>query len=117
MSEGGGSAPKVLDRTHLATFTGGDPALEAELFALFEAQIEACIGRMSGAAPRDDQAWRDAAHTLKGAARGVGAMALGEACAAAETRPHDAGALEAVMKAAGAVRDAMRDARGGPGAG
>ncbi|MGY6627407.1 MAG: Hpt domain-containing protein [Oceanicaulis sp.] len=102
----------MLDRAHLAQYSGGDAALEGELFALLDAQIEACTGRMARAAPGEDQAWRDAAHTLKGAARGVGAMQLGEACAAAETRPHDAGALEAVMTASAAAREAMRQARG-----
>jgi HPt (histidine-containing phosphotransfer) domain-containing protein len=112
VSEGEAAAPKVLDRAHLARYTGGDAALEAELFALLDGQIEACIGRLSQVTPGDDQAWRDAAHTLKGAARGVGAMQLGEACAAAENRPHDPAALEAVMSAAAAARDAMRKARG-----
>jgi HPt (histidine-containing phosphotransfer) domain-containing protein len=110
VSEGG--AAKVLDRAHLAQYSGGDAALEGELFALLEAQIEACTGRMARAAPGEDQVWRDAAHTLKGSARGVGAMQLGEACEAAESRPHDAGALEAVMSAATAARAAMQDARG-----
>lgn len=110
MSEGG--VGQVLDRAHLAQYSGGDAALEAELFALLEAQIEACTGRMARAAPGDAQTWRDAAHTLKGSARGVGAMQLGEACEAAETRPHDAAALEAVMTEAAAAREAMRQARG-----
>lgn len=112
MSEGGAAGPQVLDRAHLAQYSGGDAALEGELFALLESQIEACTGRMARAAPGGDQAWRDAAHTLKGAARGVGAMQLGDACEAAETRPHDAGALEAVMSAAAAARAAMKGARG-----
>lgn len=112
MSEGGAAGPRVLDRVHLAQYSGGDAALEAELFALLDAQIEACTGRMARAVPGEDQVWRDAAHTLKGAARGVGAMQLGEACAAAESRPHDAAALEAVMSAAGAARAAMEDKRG-----
>ncbi|MCH8489310.1 MAG: Hpt domain-containing protein [Oceanicaulis sp.] len=112
MSEGEAAGPKVLDRTHLALYSGGDAALEAELFALLEGQIEACTTRMAQAASGETQAWRDAAHTLKGAARGVGAMQLGEACEAAETRPLDAGALQAVITAAEAARDAMRAARG-----
>jgi HPt (histidine-containing phosphotransfer) domain-containing protein len=112
VSDGEAAGPKVLDRAHLALYSGGDAALEAELFGLLQGQIEACMARMSQAAPGEDQVWRDAAHTLKGAARGVGAMQLGEACAMAETRPHDAGALEAVMNAAKAARDAMKAARG-----
>lgn len=117
MSEAEGGGPKVLDRAHLAMYSGGDAALEAELFGLLEGQIEACVVRMSQAAPGDAQAWRDAAHTLKGAARGVGAMQLGEACATAETRPHDRAALEAVMTAAEAARAAMQAARGESGIG
>lgn len=111
MSAGEHGGLKVLDRAHLAQYSGGDAALEAELFALLEGQIEACTQRMAQAAPGEDQAWRDAAHTLKGAARGVGAMQLGEACAAAETRPHNPAALEAVRTAAKAARYAMQAAR------
>ena len=112
MSDGEAAGLKVLDRAHLALYSGGDAALEAELFGLLQGQIEACLARMSQAAPGADQVWRDAAHTLKGAARGVGAMQLGEACAAAETRPHDADALQAVKSAADAARDAMKAAHG-----
>ncbi len=112
MNDGEHDGLKVLDRAHLARYSGGDAALEAELFGLLDGQIEACLARMSQAEPGDAQAWRDAAHTLKGAARGVGAMQLGEACAAAETRPHDADALQAVNTAASAARDAMKAARG-----
>ena len=31
-----------------------------------------------------DEGWRDAAHTVRGAASGIGAQALADACAAAE---------------------------------
>lgn len=113
MSDGEAAGLKVLDRAHLALYSGGDAALEAELFGLLQDQIEACLARMSQAAPGADQVWRDAAHTLKGAARGVGAMQLGEACAAAEACPLDRDALEALIKAAQAARDAMRAARAG----
>ncbi len=95
----------VLDRDHLAQYTGGDAALEAELFGLLTSQIDNCIGKMRDAA--DASAWQTAAHTLKGAARGVGAMALGEACAAAETRPQDEAALAAVIAEAEKACKAM----------
>lgn len=98
------SAP-VLDREHLALYSGGDPALEAELFALLGAQIADCTARMRAANSAED--WRAAAHTLKGAARGVGAKALGEACAAAEDRPLDGAALDAVEAQAVRARSAM----------
>ncbi|MCW5724188.1 MAG: Hpt domain-containing protein [Maricaulaceae bacterium] len=75
-------APAILDRTHLARYTGGDAALEAELLALLKQSAARSLAAMEHAA--SDQAWRDAAHTLKGAARGVGAFALAEACERAE---------------------------------
>lgn len=76
-----GSAP-VFDREHLARYTSGDAALEAELFGLLKEQAERCLNAMQTAA--DGNAWRAAAHTLKGASRGVGAFELAEACQRAE---------------------------------
>ena len=102
------SAP-VLDRDHLARYTDGDAALEAELFSLLRGQIEACGARLE-AAGDDAGAWRDAAHTLKGAARGVGAMALADACEAAEDKPQDEEALAAIRAAADAAMAAMEQA-------
>jgi HPt (histidine-containing phosphotransfer) domain-containing protein len=107
------SAP-VLDREHLARYTDGDAALEAELFSLLRGQIEACSARLT-AAGDDADAWRDAAHTLKGAARGVGAMALADACEAAEDKPQDETALAAVRAAADAAVAAMDAASSAPG--
>jgi HPt (histidine-containing phosphotransfer) domain-containing protein len=98
----------VLDRDHLAQYTGGDAALEAELFGLLSSQIEACLARLKAA--RADPDWSDAAHTLKGAARGVGAMALGEACARAESKPRDTNALAAIEAEAEKAREAMAQA-------
>jgi len=71
-----------IDYDHLAAYTGGDRALEAEVFALFQNQVEAWLRLLTPAASDDD--WSAAAHSLKGSARGVGANALAEACARAE---------------------------------
>ncbi len=101
------SAP-VLDRDHLARYTAGDAALEAELFGLLSSQIDACIARLKTATA--EAGWRDAAHTLKGAARGVGAMALGEACAQAEIQPLNDNALAAVEAEAARAQAAMNAA-------
>ncbi|MEQ8406451.1 MAG: Hpt domain-containing protein [Oceanicaulis sp.] len=95
----------VLDRDHLARYTVGDSGLEAELFALLDGQIEACTRTLRTTA--DAEAWAAAAHTLKGAARGVGAMALGAACERAEARPLDPSALAAVLAAAEDARAAI----------
>ncbi|WP_417477334.1 Hpt domain-containing protein [Maricaulis sp.] len=75
----------LFDAAHLARYTGGDPELKAELLALMCEQAERCIGLISSASDHDR--WTSALHTLKGAARGVGAFALGEACEAAEDAP------------------------------
>jgi HPt (histidine-containing phosphotransfer) domain-containing protein len=96
----------VLDRDHLSRYTAGDPGLEAELFALLDAQIDACISALADACENADL-WARAAHTLKGASRGVGAMKLGEACEAAEARPLDPAALALVRDEAEDARAAM----------
>ncbi|WP_421791005.1 Hpt domain-containing protein [Hyphobacterium sp.] len=72
----------IFDRAHLSQYTDGDEALEAELVGLLKEQAARCLAAMETAA--DENAWKAAAHTLKGAARGVGAFALGEACQRAE---------------------------------
>lgn len=95
----------VLDRDHLAQYTGGDAALEAELFGLLSAQIDSCISQLRST--RAEAGWAQAAHTLKGAARGVGAMALGEACAEAEHHPLDEDALAQIEAEAVRARQAM----------
>ena len=73
----------VFDHDHLKRFTDGDAALEAELAGLLFAQADRCIEIMKTATDVDN--WSAAVHTLKGAARGVGAVALSEACEQVET--------------------------------
>jgi HPt (histidine-containing phosphotransfer) domain-containing protein len=53
-----------------------------EVLAAFRHQAELWLRLLDPEAP--DRSWRDAAHSIKGAARGVGAVALAEACEAAE---------------------------------
>jgi HPt (histidine-containing phosphotransfer) domain-containing protein len=73
----------LFDAAHLARYTGGDTALKAELLDLMCTQARRCIALMATAPDRES--WIAATHTLKGAARGVGAFALGDACEAVET--------------------------------
>jgi len=73
----------AIDYDHLAQYTGGDSELEAEVFALFINQIESWSRLLEPDAADED--WAAAAHSLKGSARGVGAVELAEACAKAET--------------------------------
>ena len=77
---------RPIDLDHLDRYTGGDRALNAEILALFDGQCRDMMARLEALAsgPGDTKAWRDIAHTLKGAARGIGAFALGDAAAEAE---------------------------------
>ncbi|WP_300555977.1 Hpt domain-containing protein [Maricaulis sp.] len=84
-----------FDRAHLMQYTGEDEALQRELVSLMLDQARRCTGMM--AAAREPSEWRTAAHTLKGAARGVGAFALGELCDQAEELPQMAWAGAAVQ--------------------
>jgi HPt (histidine-containing phosphotransfer) domain-containing protein len=67
----------AIDLVHLARQTGGDHELERELLCLFSQQ---CIRHLRTIhAAEDAQTRMDAAHTLKGAARAVGAWQVAEA--------------------------------------
>lgn len=84
----------VIDLEHLARYTGGDRALNAEILRLFDGQVTEMVGQLHTIlAARDLKRWKEVTHTIKGAARGVGAFAMGEAAAAAE--PVDLGTARA----------------------
>lgn len=75
----------AVDLAHLARYTGGDVALNAEILRLFDGQATEMVERLQLILDaRDARSWREVTHTLKGAARGIGAFALGDAAAAAE---------------------------------
>ena len=74
-----------IDLEHLARYTGGEKALNAEILRLFDGQVTDMVGQLNAVlAVRDLKRWREITHTIKGAARGVGAFGMGEAAAAAE---------------------------------
>ena len=72
----------LLDLDHLDRYVAGDAVLRDEVLTIFEEQAATWLRTLDPRA--DDQAWRDAAHSLKGAARGVGAWDVGHACEQAE---------------------------------
>lgn len=72
----------LLDLDHLDRYVAGDTILRDEVLSIFEEQAASWLRTLDPKA--DDQAWRDAAHSLKGASRGVGAWEVGHACEAAE---------------------------------
>ena len=79
----------AVDFNYLETYAGGDMALVEEVLGLFREQAAIWVRLLDPAA--EGEAWRDAAHTLKGSARGIGAQALATACEAAEQAPADVG--------------------------
>ena len=84
-----------IDLVHLQRMTLGDAALEREVLAMFAAQAARLIEALT-VLPPDSGAM---VHTLKGAARAVGACEVGNA----------AERLEAVLKSEGGVADQLAD--------
>jgi HPt (histidine-containing phosphotransfer) domain-containing protein len=82
-----------VDFGYLESFAAGDRQVISEVLALFRQQAQLWAGSLSAT----DPGWRDVVHTIKGAARGVGANALGDACARAEAEGE--GELPAVRAA------------------
>jgi HPt (histidine-containing phosphotransfer) domain-containing protein len=70
----------TVDFDDLEGFAAGDMQVVTEVLALFREQAEGWQARLD--APGDG--WRDLVHTMKGAARGIGARALGDVCDRAE---------------------------------
>ena len=103
-------AKAAVDLTHLARYTGGDEELNAEVLSLFDGQASELVARLQSIlAARDTTSWRDIAHTLKGAARGIGAFGLGDAAAFAEAvDPGDQAAATPALAALKANADDVR---------
>ncbi len=72
----------LIDLVHLSKYTLGNRDLESELLSLFRCQTNVYLERMSASSSPKD--WKDAAHSLKGSARGVGAWAVADHAEAAE---------------------------------
>lgn len=74
------STGETVDFGYLERFAAGDRRVVREVLELFLQQAQIWAPQLE-AAP---DGWRDVAHTIKGAARGVGAKVLGDLCEAAE---------------------------------
>jgi HPt (histidine-containing phosphotransfer) domain-containing protein len=72
-----------IDLKHLDQYVCGDAALLDEILTIFEEQAEMWMSRFD--ADLSDEDWRNAAHALKGASRGVGAWVIGDLCEHGET--------------------------------
>lgn len=72
----------AVDFGHLESYAAYDAGVIDEVLALFREQSSLWLRLMD---PKEGaEGWRDGAHTLKGAALGVGAFQLAEVCSAAE---------------------------------
>ena len=94
-----------IDLAHLGRYTAGDARLERELLELFVRSAGDCLARLAAAA--ETRAWGEAAHSLRGAALGIGATRMAALAATAETLgPGEAGrdTLAALAAALAEVR-------------
>ena len=76
-------------KNYLEGFAAGDSDVVDEVLGLFREQAAIWGPMLEAGQP----GWRDAAHTVKGMARGIGAFALGDACEAAEAGTGSLGAV------------------------
>lgn len=106
----------AIDLEQLKMMTSGDAALAVEALGIFRQSADLWSRLLDAQA--DPAQWADAAHGIKGAARSIGAMALGDACEAAEIMgrkggptPAEAGvAISTVKDRLGEALEAMADA-------
>ncbi len=91
----------ILDQAHFDHMTGADRALQLEILGLFKMQVDGWRGTFASGA-----GWREAVHTMKGSARGIGLMRLAEACEAAETAD-EAGRGAALVRVETALGEAL----------
>ena len=94
------TAERPIDLDHLNRYTGGDSGLNAEILKLFEDQCRSTLAQLEELAKDDGaggKAWHQLTHTLKGAARGVGAFDLADIAAEAEKIPADRAAATEIL--------------------
>ena len=106
----------AVDIEHLSRYTGGDESLNAEVLHLFDVQTSELVDRLNNILDaRDAKSWKEITHTLKGAARGVGAFSLADAAAAAEPidpirdRGNASIAIQTLKSSAVAVQDFIKN--------
>ncbi len=97
-----------IDHVHLARYTFGNRALEIEVLQLFTDQAPDYLEALRVA--DTEKAWRDAAHTLKGSARAVGAVRVADRAERAEAlvASRDRAARESAIQA---IAEALEEAR------
>ncbi len=76
------TSSRPVDLVHLSRYTLGDLALEREVLRLFCTQSFLCLDQLRVAQSGKD--WIDAAHSLKGSARAIGAWGVADCAERAE---------------------------------
>jgi HPt (histidine-containing phosphotransfer) domain-containing protein len=89
--------PGPIDLVHLARQSGGDAALEHELLALFADQ---CVRHLATIRSAQSRSGAEAAHTLKGAARAIGAWGVADAAEKVEHALSGASEAQTLSRAA-----------------
>ena len=95
-----------IDLGHLSRYTLGDQALEQEVLQLFAAEVPVILGRLQCA--DTDSAWREAAHTIKGSARAVGAWTVARLAEEAESLGTESERRAMVRQLHGALEEVVR---------
>jgi hypothetical protein len=97
----------LVDFSYLEGLLAGDRAVMGEVLAIFRQQAQLWDGGLDEGNPE----WRAVAHTVKGAARGIGAKVLGDLCHAAELgAASELGAVRAKLAATVAEIEAYQAA-------
>ncbi len=77
-----GHEHRPVDLVHLSRQAMGDKDLENEVLRLYAHQAEMCVNQLRAA--DNARSWLEAAHALKGSARGIGAWKVADDAAVAE---------------------------------
>lgn len=94
---------RPVDLAFLARQTGGDRALEEEVLRLFSKQASILGNELRS--HRDIADRKRNAHTLKGAARAVGAFGLADRALQIENEPDNPAPVKALLREVETVRD------------
>lgn len=97
-----GKSNRVVDYVHLRAQAADDLDVMREVLQLFIVHTEQVLEGLEAAT--DAKSWKELTHTLKGSARGVGAFAVADAAASAESATLDKGRIAAIREAFEAAR-------------
>ncbi|MBX3529719.1 MAG: Hpt domain-containing protein [Rhizobiaceae bacterium] len=100
---------QVLDLAHLDRQTMGDAGLRAEILALAQGEFDELLSQLDAIAVSERAGL---AHRLKGAARAIGAFALGDAAQALEAAPQDPASMLRLAERVTELRPALLRAMG-----